>query len=78
MGDAIPFNHATTLINGERYQANLLIANAMDMRFVSSEDARSGLWQVVLALMLEFKGIVNYTANSERLLNMAKKVIGNG
>ncbi|MTW19915.1 hypothetical protein [Allochromatium palmeri] len=74
-GDALPVPVAEILVQDASSQAKMLTMRAVSRGHVSQESAQAGLWQVVMALLLERQGAIRYALNSESVLAMARKVI---
>lgn len=77
IGNSMQKNEAIAIGESVRSRAMSLVKKALLRGDVSYEDASSGLWQVVAAMLLESDGLIAYTANSEKLMELTKKVIGN-
>ncbi|MBK5967173.1 hypothetical protein CCR95_24655 [Thiocystis minor] len=56
-------------------QAKSMTRKAARRNNISAQEGQSGLWQVVMSLLLESQGVIRYALNSESVLDTAKKVI---
>ncbi|QEP42492.1 hypothetical protein D5085_04695 [Ectothiorhodospiraceae bacterium BW-2] len=59
-------------------RAHRLIIRAIDDGIIDEGTAGAGFWQVVMGLLLDTEGLINYSYNSDGVIKLAKKVIENG
>lgn len=64
-----------TLIQDAASRANRLIEQAISRKRLEADAAEAGLWQVVMALILESEGVIRYALNSESVKEMARKIL---
>ena len=69
---------AMAVVSSAKSKAKLLLTKALSANIVSFEQINSGLWQVVMAIILEAEGVIRYTANSNSVVTLARKVVRRG
>ena len=78
VGSSVTSKEALIIADSARSKSRAMTSEAVDIGTVTADQADAGLWQVVMALLLENDGVIRYTANSEYVMSMAKRVIHHG
>ena len=71
----LPKQSAILLVEDAAIRAQSLVRQAQKRGLITENMARMGLWQIVIALLLERDGLIRYDFNSDSTLTLARKVL---